>query len=108
MAQRPDPAIEAGAARRRWLHALAAMQPPAARGSGLPSNCITPAKRLRFYAKRVQDLWDPTDPGTAYCPLRRDPVPHLEQSFGQIAGQASALVRTPAYPSAGPAACSPR
>jgi len=67
---------------------LAALTCPSV--GGLPSNCATPTKKLRALAMR---MWDPTAAGKVFCPLRRDPIEHLEASFAHIAGQDNARVR---------------
>ena len=64
---------------------------------GLPANCATPTKKLKAMAKK---LFDPTKAGEVFCPLRENPIEHLEKSFAHIAGQDSARVRTSATASA--------
>lgn len=60
---------------------------------GLPANCATPTKKLKAMAKK---FYDPTKAGEVFCPLRENPIEHLEKSFANIAGQDSARVRTSA------------
>lgn len=56
---------------------------------GLPASCVTPKKQLQALAKR---FFDPTKAGEVFCPLRENPIEHLEESFAHIAGQESARV----------------
>ena len=57
---------------------------------GLPANCATPAKKMKAMAKK---FFDPTKAGEVFCPLRDNPIEHLEASFAHIAGQETARVR---------------
>ena len=57
---------------------------------GLPANCATPRKKMQAMAKK---FFDPTKAGEVFCPLRENPIEHLEASFAHIAGQETARVR---------------
>ena len=57
---------------------------------GLPANCATPTKKMQAMA---QKFFNPTKAGEVFCPLRENPIDHLEASFAYIAGQESARVR---------------
>ena len=57
---------------------------------GLPANCVTPTKKFKAMARK---FFDPTKAGEVFCPLRKNPIEHLEASFANIAGQENARVR---------------
>lgn len=55
----------------------------------LPPNCRTAKKQVQALWKR--SVYGPRESERVYCPLRQDPIDHLQASFESIAGQANAL-----------------